>query len=189
VTYPISATHVAFLDGDTDHPRLLAAYGNRMWLETNGMLAPLHAPGVVIELAARGDHAWATTLDRLYLLDRDRLSATQTIDHRTTLLAVATAGEAWVATERGLVRYSRGASTDDPLWEAQIAPVFQHVCAHCHLPGGEAGIDLSTPASWASEHDEILRRVLVTRTMPPAGTDLSDADRAALAHWLGSKHP
>ena len=29
---------------------------------------------------------------------------------------------------------------------------------------------------------EIARRVLVTRTMPPAGTDVSDADRAALAH-------
>ncbi|MGE5181480.1 MAG: c-type cytochrome, partial [Acidobacteriota bacterium] len=74
----------------------------------------------------------------------------------------------------------------DAAWQAQIAPVFQRVCAHCHLPGGEAGIDLSTAAAWASERAEIVRRVLETRTMPPAGTELTDADRAALEHWASS---
>jgi mono/diheme cytochrome c family protein len=68
-----------------------------------------------------------------------------------------------------------------------VAPVFQRVCAHCHLPGGDAGLDLSTPAAWAAERIEIERRVLVTRTMPPAGTELPDADRDSLAGWLHAR--
>src|SRR5439155_23435796 len=103
------------------------------------------------------------------------------------LAGVSVTGDAWLATLHGLVRVSPGGTHDDPMWQAQVAPVFQRVCSHCHLPGGDAGIDLSTPGSWIAERDEISRRVLVTRTMPPAGTDLSDADRAALATWLGGK--
>ena len=186
-SFAISPTHVAFLDADTDHPRLVAADGDKLWIESDGRLVPQHLPALAMELAAHGKRAWIAAAGALYVLDGDRVMPTRTSDHRTVLLAAATAGDAWLATERGLVRYSRGASDADPLWQAQVAPVFQRVCSHCHLPGGEAGIDLSTPGSWAGDRDEIRRRVLVTRTMPPAGTDLSDSDRAALEHWLGGK--
>ena len=100
------------------------------------------------------------------------------------LLAASRTGDAWLATERGLVRAAPGGMHDDPAWLAQVAPVFQRVCAHCHLPGGEADFDLSTAAAWQADRAELVRRVLVTRTMPPAGTELSDADRAALEAWL-----
>ena len=94
-------------------------------------------------------------------------------------------GDLWIDGGGELQRYSLDRATADPRWTAEIAPVFQRVCSHCHLPGGDAGIDLSTPATWASERAEIVRRVLVTRTMPPAGTELLDRDRLALAGWLG----
>ena len=183
-TFAISPTHVAFLDADGDHPRLIAADGDRLWIERGGKLVPQHLPRLAMELAAHGKRAWIAAGGELYVLDGEHVQPTRTNDHHTVLLAAATAGDAWLATERGLVRYSRDATDADPLWQAQVAPVFQRVCSHCHLPGGEAGIDLSTPGSWASDRDEIKRRVLVTRTMPPAGTDLSDADRAALEHYL-----
>jgi mono/diheme cytochrome c family protein len=79
------------------------------------------------------------------------------------------------------------ASADDAAWQARVAPVFQRVCAHCHLPGGDAGVDLSTLAAWTADRAEITRRVLVDRTMPPAGNELPDADRDALAAWLHAK--
>jgi mono/diheme cytochrome c family protein len=92
----------------------------------------------------------------------------------------------WLDDTRGsMFHYQIDAGADR--WQAQVAPVFQRVCAHCHLPDGEAGIDLSTVASWNRARGEIVHRVLETRTMPPAGTELSDADRNALAAWLGVK--
>jgi mono/diheme cytochrome c family protein len=146
-------------------------------------LLPVHAPPLAQALTARGDRAWLAAAGTLYSFDGARVVPTQ---QHGDLLAASSTGDAWLATDRGLIRYSRSATADDPLWQSQVAPIFQRVCAHCHLPGGEAGIDLSTPASWTTEHDEIARRVLVTRTMPPAGTDLGDADRAALEHWIST---
>lgn len=96
-------------------------------------------------------------------------------------------GSVWVAPPHGgaLAHYQIDVSAEDVAWNERVAPVFQRVCSHCHLPGGDAGIDLSTVAAWNAERAEIVRRVMVTRTMPPAGTELADGDRAALAGWLG----
>ena len=152
----------------------------------NGQLEPFRAPGRVHAIAARGDRLWIAAASDLWLYDKGTLRATRH-DGNAALLAATNTGDAWLATQHGIVRYSLGAAGDDPRWQEQIAPVFERVCAHCHLPGGEAGIDLSTATSWQTDRAEISRRVLVTRTMPPAGTELSDADRATLEQWLGSK--
>jgi len=186
VTYPFVPNQLAFLDAQTDQPRLVAATDDRVWIEKSGELHALAAPAVVHEIAAERDALWIEASGKLFAVDRNRFVPTRLADHRVDLLGASQTGDAWLATERGLVRYSRGGPHDDPTWTAQVAPVFQRVCAHCHLPGGEAGIDLSTAASWQAERAELARRVLVTRTMPPAGTDLSDADRAAVAGWLNA---
>lgn len=188
-TYALDASQLAFLDADTDHPRLVAAdrAGVRVYVETDRQLEPYATPGAIRTIAARGDHLWVTTNDELWLFDKGKLLATRRDDRDVTLLAASATGDAWLGTKRGLVRYSLGAAGDDPRWQDEVAPVFQRTCAHCHLPGGEAGIDLSTAASWTTARAEISRRVLVTRTMPPAGTDMNDADRASLAQWLGAK--
>jgi mono/diheme cytochrome c family protein len=61
--------------------------------------------------------------------------------------------------------------------------VYRRVCAKCHAPSGDA-IDLSTAAAWRDHRGDLRLRVVDTRTMPPAGTPISDADRQALATWL-----
>ena len=111
------------------------------------------------------------------------MTNTDTADADATAIQVARLAHAGSE----LVRYSPDRASDDPAWQASIAPVFAHVCGHCHVPGGEAGIDLSTPAKWQAERDETRRRVLVTNTMPPAGTELGEADRRAIEAYLA--HP
>jgi hypothetical protein len=189
VTYGVGpAARLAFLDGDTDHPRLVAISGRELFVaDATGELHRVGAPAGIHELAVRGDRLWIAAIDQLFSFDGATVVPTNVTEPRAALLGTSLTGDAWLGTPHGLVRYSVGGSHDDPAWQAQVAPVFQRVCAHCHLPGGDAGIDLSTAASWQAERDEISRRVLVTRTMPPAGTDLSDADRSALAGWLGAK--
>jgi hypothetical protein len=185
VSFTLAPSAIGFLDADTEHPRLVAVTDDRVFVETGGKLAPFAVPAAGHDLAARGDRLWISTNGELWLFDRGKLVPTQRDDHRVSLLGASATGDAWLATDRGLVRYSLGGgAAADPAWQSNVAPIFQRVCAHCHLPGGEAGIDLSTAAAWQSARAEIARRVLVTRTMPPAGTELGDADRAALASWL-----
>ena len=181
-TYPVTARWIAFA-GD----RLAAATNDAVYVEDNGALHELHVPGHVGEIAAAGARLWILADHTLYALDGTQLRrATVDVPAHAHLFA-ATNGDAWLSTQGAVTRASLDTAADDPTWRTAIQPVFQRVCAHCHLPGGSAGIDLSTAATWHSDHDELVRRVLVTRTMPPAGTDLSPADRDALTKWLTSQ--
>ncbi len=187
VTYAVAPKAIAFLDADSDHPRLAVLTDDELYVEDAGRLMPAAPlPALAHDVVARGDRAWIAAHGVLFVFEHGKLVPTRHDARDVSLLAASATGDAWLSTEHGLARYSLGASAADAAWQAQVAPVFQRVCAHCHLPGGEAGIDLSTAASWTSERAEIAHRVLETRTMPPAGTDLSDADRAALEHWLGA---
>ncbi len=187
-TYPIIPQGIAFLNADTDHARLVVTVQGVVWAESkDGKLVSYPMPERAGPIRANRDRVWIQTdSNNLFIFDGEHIMPT-TNHHPVKWLATAsTTGDIWLRDDKGLVRYATSSVAADPLWQSQVAPVFQRVCSHCHLPGGEAGIDLSTPPSWASERDEIRRRVLVTRTMPPAGTDLSDADRAALEHWLSA---
>lgn len=171
--YPLAARQVAFV-GD----RLAAATPDGVYVEQQGTL-PL--PGA--QIAAAGTRLWILAGGVLYALDGSTLHRAQ-LEVPPGARLFASSRDAWLATRGSLVRASL--DVDDPAWRAQIAPVFTRVCAHCHLPGGSAGVDLSTPASWRADHDELVRRVLVTATMPPAGTDLTAEDKDALRAWLTS---
>ncbi len=118
----------------------------------------------------------------------------------------STTGDVWIVDGGILTRFARdasGAGTSVPgqpttpshqgppstlspedAWRAQIQPVFARVCAGCHLPGGTAGIDLSTSAAWNKRKADVKERVLDTRDMPPKGHPLGDADLAAIRAWL-----
>jgi hypothetical protein len=175
-TYPIAATAVAFVGG-----RLAVATRDAVFVEHDGTLARL--PITATQIAASNARLWILG-DALYALEGTTLRrSTTTPPHGARLLASPN-GDAFLASGTGIDRISLDARVSDPAWQAAVAPVFARVCAHCHLPGGDAGIDLSTAASWRADRDELVRRVIVTRTMPPAGTDLSQADRDALARWL-----
>ena len=80
------------------------------------------------------------------------------------------------------------AAAGSRLWVASARgvelPIFERVCARCHRPGGDAGVDLSTAAAWRRERGELVHRVVETHTMPPAGITLDEPDRRVLAGWL-----
>lgn len=171
-TYPLAARQVAFVDG-----RLAVATRDRVYVEPQGML-----PFAGAQIAAGGKRLWILADGALYALDGTSLRRADVAVPRRARLFASSGGDAWLATTGAIVRASL--DVDDPSWRAQIAPVFTRVCAHCHLPGGSAGVDLSTAASWHADHDELERRVLVTGTMPPAGTDLTAAEKDALRAWL-----
>jgi mono/diheme cytochrome c family protein len=151
-----------------------------------GAARTLHAlPLAATQLAAAGSRLWILA-DGLYALDGESLQRARVAVPAAARLFGAPNGDVFLAADGRVERISIDAAADDPAWRANVQPVFARVCAHCHLPGGDAGIDLSTAAAWRGEHAELVRRVLVTRTMPPAGTDLSPSDRDALARWLTS---
>jgi mono/diheme cytochrome c family protein len=75
-------------------------------------------------------------------------------------------------------------SAAEARWEESIRPLFTRACADCHRPDGRSGVDLSSAGAWLASREEILQRVVVARTMPPAGRGLSEDDRAAVRRWL-----
>jgi len=177
-TYPVTAKAVAFVGG-----RLAIATGDGVFVEDGKTLKKLPVTGS--QIAAAGTRLWIAG-DGLYALDGTTLRRSTVALSRDARLFASAGGDAFLVTKGAVSRVSIDTGTDDPAWRADVAPVFARVCAHCHLPGGDAGIDLSTAASWRADHDELVRRVLVTHTMPPAGTDLSPSDLDALRRWLSS---
>ncbi len=180
---------LAFLDADSLAPRLAIATADQLAIESGGVLRKVSAPAALSSIVAAGPHLWIGAADRMYLYDGRTMSPTTSATHAPRPLYGSPTGDVWVAGNPGLAHYAIGGSTRaahaaDAGWQTSIAPVFQRVCAHCHLPGGDAGIDLSSAASWSAEKNEIKGRVLVTKTMPPAGTEMSDADRRAIEAWL-----
>jgi hypothetical protein len=183
--YPFaSGTKLAYVDADTESPRLAIANDSLVYVERHGKLERVAVPAPIASIAASGSRLWIVAGGSLYALDKDQL-VTSSARVGTAAIFGSSSGDVWVASDK-LRRYSASAGTTDPLWQTNVAPVFARVCSHCHAPGGSADLDLSTVATWRANRDEIVRRVLVTRTMPPAGTDLGDPERQALEDWL---HP
>jgi hypothetical protein len=81
-------------------------------------------------------------------------------------------------------------------YENFAGPFFLSWCTGCHstdLGEGERqsaplGVDFDTRAGVESHSARALQRVVVERTMPPAGGP-SDAERALLADWIACKMP
>jgi hypothetical protein len=184
-TYSVADGFVAFVDPDVPASRLVVRSGRTLWIERAGALHQI-GPRAPYPIVASGSRLWAILADgSLAVLSNDRLVPTTAKIIDGDMFASPT-GDVWVR-RRGapaaLQRFSLERAAD-PQWQADVAPVFERVCAHCHLPGGDADVDLSTAAAWEQAREQIRRRVLVDRTMPPAGTTLGDSDRAALSRWL-----
>jgi mono/diheme cytochrome c family protein len=189
IDYGIGQASGAFLEADGASPRLLIQSGGIAYVERDRKLEQMALPERD-RVAVSGARAWVRGPSGLYVLDRGAFVRTNA-DPGAGSLYGSPSGDVWFNKIAGsdqrtgiaLERYSLD-RPEDPRWQSEVAPVFERVCSHCHLPGGSADIDLSTPALWRDNRDELLRRVVVTRTMPPAGSDLTDAERAALEAWL-----
>ena len=102
----------------------------------------------------------------------------------TARLLGSPSGDVWALIgDRTLLRFSAEDGVESG-WDETIAPVFQRSCSACHLPGGSAGLDLSTREAWAANRAPIRERVIVDRSMPPAGHVLAATDREAIGRWL-----
>jgi mono/diheme cytochrome c family protein len=141
-------------------------------------------------LAVSGEHVWFADGPELGLVDGDHVAETTgagvAADAR---LAPSPGGDVWVLADSGLRRFAR-AEAEPALasaWSSQLAPIFARACSGCHLPNGVSGTDLSTAEGWQSERAEIADRVVKSRSMPPEGHPLSEADRAAIGAWVADR--
>lgn len=137
-------------------------------------------------LVASAERVWFADRGELGVIDGDRVAETTGASIATDAkLQASPSGDVWVISGGKLARFTPvGAhSSSTPTWARTIAPVFARSCAACHQPDGVSGTDLSTEAAWTGKRGLIRERVL-SRTMPPQGHPLSDADRAAITGWL-----
>jgi len=141
-------------------------------------------------LTASGAHVWFADGSELGVVEDDHVAETNgahvPLDAR---LSSSSTGDVWVLSDGKLDRYAR-AEAEPALattWTTTLAPIFARVCSACHQPNGTSGTDLSTAEAWESERATIRDRVVLTRTMPPQGHALSDADREAIGAWAGER--
>jgi mono/diheme cytochrome c family protein len=133
---------------------------------------------------------WFADGDELGVVDGDHVAETSGAKIGAhAKLSTSPSGDVWVLSEGTLDRFARddrdpGASTLGSTWASVIGPIFARSCSACHLPDGISGTDLSTASAWEGERPEIHERIVVKRSMPPAGHPLSDEDRAVIQRWL-----
>jgi len=211
VAYTVPGAIAAAFTG-ARRDQLAVATPDALYLEDAGRLRRIAAPAPIRGLAAAGSRLWVVTRSGVALLDGGALVPAAVQVAATDHVFGLADGDAVLAGRGGATRLSLAPDADprdgvqggprrgergreDPLrihdearWRAAVAPIVRRVCSRCHDPGGRGGVDLSTFAAWRSERGALIRRVLDVRSMPPAGTDLDDADRRALAGWLLAGH-
>lgn len=171
------AKHLAFF-----REQLIVGTTDALFVETPDGLHPIPVAG--LRDVAVADKLWVLA-SRLYTIEGTAL-VPSTVDVSDVRELFGTGSSLWLARAGSLERYDAARSGADREWIAQVSPVFRRACAGCHLPGGTADVDLSSPAAWHQLRAEIRERVIVERSMPPSGTEISDADRQTLASWLGT---
>ncbi|HEY0190110.1 MAG TPA: hypothetical protein VGC42_03255, partial [Kofleriaceae bacterium] len=158
--------------------RLVVATAGALFLEAPGAdpagaLHRLAAPAELRRLAIAGARIWIATAGGVFVVDGDHLTRAGVEAAATDRVLGLASGDVLLGTPSSLTRLALARPADDPRWAAEVAPIYQRVCARCHAPGGDAGLDLSTAAAWRHERTELRHRVVESRTMPPAGTPMS----------------
>jgi hypothetical protein len=172
--------------------RLYASTSRALYASTErGDLALLYDAGAdaLHGLVASGSHVWLADGAELAVVEGDHVAETSGARIAPDAkLAPSPSGDVWVVGQ-DLQRYARVEAEPglEVSWSSTLRPVFARSCASCHLPGGISGTDLSTAEAWESEKRAIADRVVTSRTMPPEGHPLSDADRAAIGAWVGGR--
>lgn len=178
--------------------KLVAATASQLYLEVGGELAPRYQSDAPIKgLVGTPSGVWLLQGDTLSLVSGEELrrgpagALSGAAAAAGARLLPSASGDVWVLAGGALSRFSEddGGGADKELWRKDVLPMFSRLCSVCHLPGGSAGIDLSTYASWASRRALMEQRVIVGKPlpMPPAGAGkLTAEETAALQGWLKS---
>jgi mono/diheme cytochrome c family protein len=176
--------------------RLLVAAARSLYLEDapGGELLRIHTSEEPITgLAVSGSVTWLRIGGALARLDGLTLRRGEPMDAPGEVaLHPAQNGDIWRRTDCSLRRFSAGGDeqADQARWEREVQPLFARYCMLCHLPGGSAGIDLSTYRSWALRRPSIDQRVLQGKPspMPPAGAGVLTAqEKETLKGWVEKK--
>lgn len=179
--------------------KLVAATASQIYLEVGGELRARYAADQPIRgLVGTASGVWLMMGDSLALLRGDEVrrgpagALTGAAAGAGARLLASPSGDAWVLADGTLSRFAEddGAGQDKELWRKNVLPMFGRLCAVCHLPGGSAGIDMSTYDTWTSRRAVVQQRVVVGKPtpMPPAGAGaLTAAETAALKEWLMNK--
>ncbi len=183
VTYAVPGAIAAAFIGDRAD-QLVVATPRALYVERAGRLRRIPTPAEIRGLAAAGSRLWVATAGGVALLDAGALVPTAVRAAAADHLFGLAGGDVVLATRGAAARLSVASSDSDLRWQATVQPIVQRVCSRCHHPEGSGRGDLSTVAAWRAGRSELIRRVVDNRTMPPAGTELDDADRRALAGWL-----
>jgi hypothetical protein len=186
VDYEVPGAFAAAIDSAG---RLVVASAQILYVEAaGGTLVAKHVSAVPIHgLAASGERVWFAAGSEVLTLEGDTLrrSAGAMIPAPARLLG-SPSGDVWVLDDGKLSRLGQDSALMAKVarWEEVVRPIFLRVCAACHLPGGLAGVNLSSYSAWIQKRDAIYDRVVVNRDMPPPGTVLREEDRSALRAWL-----
>lgn len=173
--------------------RLLVAAARAIYREDvpGGELLRIHVSDEPItDLVVSGAAAWLRIGGALCVLDGSTLRRSEPVTAPGEVaLHPSESGDVWLRTGGALRRFSAGGDeqADSSRWEREVQPLFATYCKLCHLPGGSAGIDLSTYRSWASRRALIEQRVLLAKPspMPPAGAGvLTPQEQETLKGWL-----
>jgi cytochrome c5 len=169
--------------------KVAAITATTLYLEDVGGLAPVHGlpAGELTALATSGDRLWVVIGSELGTRDAQGVSVSSGAGIAHARLIGSSSGDVWIGMNGSVSRFSvAGGSPALREWQKQVRPIFERSCSGCHLPGGTAGFTLASYDDWVSRRDVIHDRVVVQKNMPPAGTFLADADRAAIDAWITS---
>jgi hypothetical protein len=192
--YPVKgAVAVAFDNMD----RLIVASPDTLYRENaEGTLERIHVitDGPPFRALVRaGLSLWAAIGDSLALLsDRELRRTTGGVLPADMRLLGSPSGDLWLLSGGALSRIAEdgGGGADQDRWKKTVLPIFTRLCSLCHLPGGSAGIDLSTYKSWADRRALMDLRVVQGKPspMPPAGAGMLTPDEMeALKAWIANK--
>lgn len=186
--YTLAGVHDATVDGAG---KLVVAADDGVYVEANGGLSHVGGlpQGNLRSIATSGDKVWMVLGTELAVRDGNgwAISSGMNVSADARLIGSAS-GDVWIASAGTVARYAMsGGSPELRAWEREVRPIFERSCSQCHLPGGTAGFSLATFDDWNGRKDAIKDRVVVKKDMPPAGTFLSDADRAAIGSWVDGK--
>ena len=138
-------------------------------------------------LLTSGSHVWFAVGPELGVVDSDAVLRTTGLGLAPNAQLIgAGSGDVWTLADGKLLWFSADGSQGEEArsWGEKIGPIVSAHCNQCHLPGGAAGIDLSTYATWVSRRATLDQRVIVERSMPPLGFELTDANRDVIEEWV-----
>ena len=187
-SFPIAsaAEHVAFDAGG----RLLVSTSREIYVENGASLSLRYKDANIHGLVNAGKRVWFAAGDELGTLEADVAyrSRGATLDIAAALVASAS-GDVWAMAGGEPQRFTvdSGDAADEQKWQASMQPIFARVCSKCHLPGGDARIDMSSYAAWIAHVANIEDRVLVKQSMPQLERHCPTRIAQAIAAWIAEQ--